>query len=131
VEASKEAGMEKSSRAEWRTRVRRWEESGLTAREFAAETGINPRTLAYWKWRLRKDATEAAGARTTPASARVSALSFVEVHAEPVRVEADAASLELVVGRRYRLALGHGFDAEVLARVLDVLDARVDAGRAQ
>jgi hypothetical protein len=130
VVASKEAGMEKSSRAEWRTRVRRWEESGLTAREFAAEMGINPRTLAYWKWRLRKDAAEAAGARPTPASARVSALSFVEVPAEPVRGEADAASLELVVGR-YRLALGHGFDAEVLARVLDVLDARVDAGRAQ
>jgi hypothetical protein len=130
VVASKEAGMEKSSRAEWRTRVRRWEESGLTAREFAAEMGINPRTLAYWKWRLGKDAAETVDREASPAPARVSALSFVEVQAEPVRGEADAASLELVVGR-YRLALGHGFDAEVLARLLDVLDARVDVGPAQ
>jgi len=122
--------MEKSSRAEWRTRVRRWEESGQTAREFAAEMGINPRTLAYWKWRLRKDAAEAAGGQRAPAPAQVSALSFVEVQAEPVAGEADAASLELVVGH-YRLVLGHGFDAEVLARLLDVLDGRVDAGPAQ
>jgi hypothetical protein len=110
--------------------VRRWEESGLTAREFAAEMGINPRTLAYWKWRLGKDAAETVDREASPAPARVSALSFVEVQAEPVRGEADAASLELVVGR-YRLALGHGFDAEVLARLLDVLDARVDVGPAQ
>ena len=28
-------------RDEWRRRVERWKDSGLTAKEFAAETGIN------------------------------------------------------------------------------------------
>ena len=33
-------------------RIRRWQESNLTAKEFAAELGINARTLTYWKWKL-------------------------------------------------------------------------------
>ena len=28
--------------------------SGLTAKEFAAETGLNAGTLTCWKWRLRR-----------------------------------------------------------------------------
>jgi hypothetical protein len=44
--------MAKSTREEWAKRVRRWKQSGLAAREFEAWTGINARTLSYWKWRL-------------------------------------------------------------------------------
>src|SRR5688572_27597837 len=40
------------AREEWAKRVERWCESGLTAAEFAAELGINARTLTYWKWVL-------------------------------------------------------------------------------
>lgn len=32
-------------REEWAKRVERWRDSGLKAAEFAAELGINPRTL--------------------------------------------------------------------------------------
>jgi len=32
------------SRDEWAKRVERWKDSGLTAKEFASEVGINPRS---------------------------------------------------------------------------------------
>jgi transposase-like protein len=41
----------------WEPRVRRLRESGLTVAEFAAELGVNPKTLTYWKWRLGKEAS--------------------------------------------------------------------------
>ena len=44
------------AREEWAKRVERWRESGLTSAEFAAELGINPRTLTYWKWVLGREA---------------------------------------------------------------------------
>jgi transposase len=44
------------AREEWAKRVERWRDSGLKCAEFAAEVGINPRTLTYWKWVLGKEA---------------------------------------------------------------------------
>jgi hypothetical protein len=32
--------------------------SGESAREFAESRGVNPRTLQWWRWRLRIDAKE-------------------------------------------------------------------------
>ena len=46
--------MAKTSREVWAKRVERWEASDLTAKEFAAELGVNPRTLSHWKWMLGK-----------------------------------------------------------------------------
>lgn len=74
------------SREVWAKRVERWSESGLTAGEFAAEVGINPRTLIYWKWRLRKEARGAANTRAAEAKPTTPAVAFVEVAAKPERV---------------------------------------------
>src|SRR5436305_195417 len=41
------------NREEWAERVERWKDSGLSAKEFGAELGINPRTL------VRPDAARA------------------------------------------------------------------------
>ncbi|WP_437895433.1 IS66 family insertion sequence element accessory protein TnpA [Sorangium sp. So ce124] len=63
-------------REEWRKRVERWRDSGLTAAEFAGELGINPRTLMYWKWLLARDdkaSTPALERRQSPKQARVEA----------------------------------------------------------
>jgi hypothetical protein len=43
--------MAKTTSAEWAKRVERWQDSGLTAKEFAAELAG---TLAYWKCKLRR-----------------------------------------------------------------------------
>jgi len=45
----------RESRETWANRVERWRESGLTSGEFCAEVDLNPRTLIYWAWRLRKE----------------------------------------------------------------------------
>jgi transposase len=44
----------RADRAEWAKRVQRWQESGLTAREFAHKMGLRPASLSFWKWRLKK-----------------------------------------------------------------------------
>jgi hypothetical protein len=45
------------AREEWAKRVERWRDSGLTTAEFAAELGINPHSLTYWAWTLKREAS--------------------------------------------------------------------------
>ena len=35
----------------WGKRIERWRRSGLTAAQFGAREGVNPHTLAFWKWK--------------------------------------------------------------------------------
>lgn len=101
-----------TSRDEWRKRIERWQESGLTAEQFAAEVGINAGTLKYWKYRLSSSAK---------ASAAKSA--FVEV---PMAVAASTspACFELEIGAKVRLRVPAAFDGAALGRLLDVLERR-------
>ena len=38
--------MAKANREQWRQRVEQWKQSGLTAREYAAQAGLNAGTFA-------------------------------------------------------------------------------------
>jgi hypothetical protein len=122
------------AREEWAKRVERWRDSGLSAAEFAAELGINARTLIYWKYILGKEARgerrvwpsrkarRRRKARTvvreTPATSGVAA-GLIEVHA----AESDERfELELSAGRRLRVP--RSFNAAELRRLLEVLEAR-------
>lgn len=40
--------------AEWKRLVREWEKSGKKAAEFAAERGLRPHSLQWWRWRLKR-----------------------------------------------------------------------------
>ena len=108
--------MGRSSRDEWAKRVERWVESGLTAAEFGAEAGINPRTLTYWKWRLR-----GRGGRTR-------SHGFVEVVAPAVGAgaiaEAEPASLEVVLRDGTLIRVPPCFDIAALRHVLGALEGR-------
>ena len=53
--------MARESRETWSLRVVRWKDCGLTAKEFAAEVGIKPHSLSWWKWRLASRAESAPG----------------------------------------------------------------------
>jgi hypothetical protein len=66
----------RASRDEWQKRVDRWKDSGLTAKEFAAETGINAGTLQFWSY-LETYRPPEKGWRSTKASA----VAFVYVDA--------------------------------------------------
>lgn len=94
----------------WRAHVDAWKASGLSCRAYAAKAGVNQRTLTWWKSKL-------ASARG-PAPA-----SFVEVTEQLAAPAADAGVLELVVGGVHVRVRGR-VEAEALARVLDVLEAR-------
>jgi hypothetical protein len=103
----------RATREEWSKRVERWHESGLTAQEFAAELGVNPRTLTYWKWVLTKGPARDQATRSKTATA----VPFVEVGQTPSR--ADVFELELSDGIVVRVPLD--FDAAALRRLLEVV----------
>jgi len=96
-------------------------DSGLTAKEFAGELGINPRSLTFWKWQLGKPSEPAAKSsvesvknhRGSPA--RTLPLIEFAPSTAPMRFE-----LELSGGRR--LAIPAMFDPDALRRLLAVLD---------
>lgn len=122
--------MAKASREDWAKRVERWKDSGLTAKEFAAETGLNASTLSYWKWRLGAEQRgdrpadarrpkKSRPARRAP-KVRPKTPTFVEVTAPTPAAE----PLELVMPGELRVRVPVGFDEATLAAVLRVTGAR-------
>jgi hypothetical protein len=115
-----EGTMARTSRQEWAERIERWSDSGLTAREFATEIGVNPRTLMHWKWVLKPKPEEATVKAETPGSAAAPELRFVELAGDAVSSE----SFEIVLGSGMTLRVPARFDADALSRLLDVLGQR-------
>ena len=116
-------------REEWAKRVERWRNSGLTTAEFAAELGINPRTLTYWAWTLKREASGKKRVWSTktrkPLAARKAAASRASGGASSPFVEleshASRGRFELEVRGR-RLHIPDGFDAQQLRSLLAVLE---------
>jgi len=112
-------------RAEWAKRVARWRDSGLTTAEFAAELGVNPRTLTYWAWALKREASGrkrvwASKQRPTrtaaPTDLVVPTAGFVEIASAP-----STGRFELEVRGR-RLHIPSAFDAQQLRALLEILE---------
>jgi transposase len=117
--------MPRASRSEWEKRVQRWKDSGLSAKEFAAETGLNAVTLANWRWKLSEggcaavENTEAqpdAQAQRSGVDGRFVEMSLVA----PAEVPAP---LELVLSRGIRVRVHAGFDDVTLARLVRAVEA--------
>jgi hypothetical protein len=124
--------MSRESQSEWAKRVERWRDSGLTAKEFAAETGLNASTLSYWKWRLsagrdRNQASADTGGSVRGASGRrrkasTPAAQFVEV--SPIAgTPSSAAMLEVVLRDGTVVRVPADFDETTLGRVVRTLEA--------
>lgn len=112
---------ERTSRADWQKRIERWNDSGLSAEQFATELGINAGTLRHWKYFLAKQASRTVSAKA-PA---VTASALVEVR--PSSVATAVASLvpfELELGAERKLRIPPQFDAAALERLLAVLERR-------
>lgn len=115
--------MERASRETWAKRVERWRASGLTALEFAAELGINARSLRWWKWELGRKAAKKALPRAQKKRAiapAVSPLTFVEMSA-PSR---NAEPFEVLLPSGVSVRVPASFDASTLERLISVLEAR-------
>ncbi len=116
--------MARESREIWKKRVERWADSGLSAREFAAEIGVNVHTLTHWKWHLGQESR-----RKRIAPVRSAPPSFVEVVAPLAGAPSRSASttpvdFELEFARGIRLRVPASFDAAALRRLVDVLEGR-------
>jgi hypothetical protein len=112
-------------REEWAKRVERWRDSGLTTAEFAAELGINPKTLTYWAWTLKR---EASGKKRVWSTKKrpVAAGRATTAQMDPGFVElprhGSTARFELEVRGR-RLHIPSAFDAQQLRALLEVLES--------
>lgn len=109
--------MSTATEATWRKRVDGWIASGQTCKEYAARIRVNPHTLGWWKWRLHAAQADARGQGSGTAG-------FVEVTQEvTASMMNEAGVLELEVGRVVLRIRGH-VEADMLGRVLDVLEGR-------
>lgn len=104
--------MAETGREAWRKRVERWRDSGLTAREFATETGLNANTLQWWSSRLARE-----GGRKPAARRHRAWPKFIEVGGT---APSTGATLELVVSDTV-VRVPAGFDEATLRRVLAVV----------
>jgi transposase-like protein len=110
----------RQTRDEWRKRVDRWKASGLTAAEFAAETGINAGTLQFWRYKLSKAAREATAKKDRRPDVGLAA-SLIELR-PPVPAVGDARfEIELANGRRIRVPVV--FDGGALRTLISALEA--------
>ncbi len=104
--------MKTPTQKRWRAHVAAWSSSGSTCKEYAAKAGINPRTLTWWKSKLK-------GAEAT-----ADMPEFVEV-TEPCAsaAVAEEGGSEVEVGDAGFVVRGRD-DTEALARVLAAVEAR-------
>lgn len=108
-------------------RVERWQRSGLTAKEYAAQIGVNHQMLTWWKWRLspgggvRKKPMESGLVKVPAAAVAPSVtMTFLEVAREPLSSE----PFEVVLGSGVRVRVPQSFDDCGFERLVDVLERR-------
>ena len=120
--------MGRATRQEWAKRIERWQDSGLTAKEFAAEIDVPATSLSYWKWKLRQDA-RAPGAASAeevitdlPKRRRRSAATprFLELVERPTDLDV-APMLEVVLCTGVVVRVPSQFDEATLRRVATLL----------
>jgi transposase-like protein len=110
----------RETRDEWQKRVERWKDSGLTAEEFAAETGINAGTLRFWQYKLKKGSQwETPRRRTAPVAPNAS--SIIELRPCATSEQDRRFEIELRAGRRVHVPAS--FDPDALRSLLAVLEA--------
>jgi hypothetical protein len=115
--------MAKASRAEWVKRVERWQDSGLTAKEFAAELAVSPNSLTFWKWKLRRERSTQDGTakamKPVVKATEPKFLQLVPTHSEAV----GAGPVEVVIRGDIIVRVSRDFDEHTLTRVIRVLGA--------
>jgi hypothetical protein len=111
--------MARESREVWTKRVERWRDSGLSAKEFADETGVKANTLQNWGYRLAAERRRAQK-ESAPKSESV---EWIEVTAPTKEREAEASSerLELVLASGLTVRVPARFEAAALRRLLAVV----------
>ena len=118
--------MSREPREVWVKRVARWHDSGLSAREFAAELGVSHHTLTSWKSRLKRENGRDTSRRKLTATMAASdgrvQVPFVEVAASSLsEVAPECFEIER---SGWQVRIPQSFDADALRRLLSVLGSR-------
>lgn len=103
--------MSDETKAYWAKQVTLWQQSGLTLREYSANSGIGASSLKNWKWRLGVEARQ----QTTNQRGFVEVMQLAHVPSE---------KLELVYRDGLRVSIPVGFDEATLRRLLSVVEER-------
>jgi hypothetical protein len=105
-----------SAAARWADIVDECESSGLTAREFAEASDLNPRTLKWWRWKLGRSP------EPKPAESAFYELRVEEPDAETVPALPTISGVVLALDRFEASVLVDGdTDLVLLRRVLGAL----------
>lgn len=119
----------------WRKRMRQYERSGLTIRQFCEQEGIVAHQFSWWRSELKRRDTKSTsvGKRARHKKSRLRTKSdnkplantsqrFVPVEIQPS--PRGDASIEIILDQPPRLRVSSGFDAELLREVVGVLEQR-------
>jgi transposase-like protein len=117
--------MKREGREVWAERVRRLVESGLTAKEFAAQLNVNASTLSGWKWKLREGGELSTGVIKPRSSPRFVELVAAQVQGDVASsVQAGAEPFELLLGNGLRVRVPARFDVQALRALVSALEVR-------
>lgn len=119
--------MARASRTEWAKRVERWQDSGLTAKEFAAELDVSASSLTFWKWRLRREKSthnEVSSSKPAKATSNAAEAKFLQLVPTYDDAVDSTAPLEVVIRRDVVVRVPRGFDEQTLSRVIHALGVR-------
>jgi hypothetical protein len=120
--------MARATREEWSKRVERWQDSRLTAKEFAAELDISPASLTFWKWKLGQTKTVGASMRGSARGREKltrteTPTRFLQLVPAP-DVPLATSRLEVVFANGVVLRVPNDFDESALARLVKLLGGR-------
>ena len=101
--------MQTETARRWAQIIAESERSALSQREFAARRGLNARTLAWWKWRLRQDDADGIVGRDP---------KFVELVVQSVAMTAES-SVRIHIGELAYVDADENTNLEVLRRLLE------------
>ncbi len=98
-------------RSYWADQIRRWRESGLTQIAYCRLHEVNRHRLVYWRKRLSSESSRGS-------------LVEISLNRPPHDEDVHDSPLRLLVGCRYRIEVGRGFDPGVLHQLLYFLEQR-------
>lgn len=108
------------SESEWQVLVQDLDGSGLSARSFAEQRGLNVRTVVWWRSYFRRRGREVE--TRSPPAVQLAAVRRVS-HPKEGRSKTSGTPLALFACG-VRIGVSPGFDRATLSSLLDVLDAR-------
>jgi hypothetical protein len=111
---------------QWRGRMRKYEKSGLTIRQFCEREDLVVHQFSWWRRELkRRDANIPRSKKSQRVSRRKRQIAGAVASFVPVHVATgQAATIEIVLDQPLRIAVAPGFDAQMLTDVVRALEQR-------